>query len=47
LAKLAGVQALDLRISAGKDSLTFPLTDTHLLVSLEALRCYRWAVQVP
>jgi len=47
LAKLAGVKALDLRIVGGNDSLTFPLTDNHLLVSLEAIRCYLWAVQVP
>jgi len=47
LAKMAGVKALDLRIVGGDDSLTFPLNDNHLLVSLEAIRCYQWATLVP
>ncbi len=47
MAKLAGGRALDIRITSGEDSSTFPLANEHLETSLEALRCYHWATLVP
>ncbi len=44
MSKLAESRSLDIRLSSGSDSITFPLAGDHLVVSLEALCCYEWAL---
>lgn len=44
VSKLAESHSLDIRISSGSDATTFALTGDHLVVTLEALRCYEWAL---
>ncbi len=44
MSKLAESHSLDIRLSSGSDSTTFALTGDHLVVTLEALQCYEWAL---
>jgi hypothetical protein len=46
MAPLADSHALDIQILSGEEVMTFPLVGDHLLVSLEALRCYEWATLI-